>query len=92
MIAFALLNLADLVTTWIAGTRYEMNPATQRLLAQYGLWGFAVAKVLLVGYFVATATLMRRLGFRLLLRYYRAIMIWIYAVTVAWNVRYLLLA
>lgn len=91
MIAFALLNLADLLTTWAAGTCYEMNPATRRLLAQYGLWGFAVSKVLLVAYFTGTATLMRRLGFRVLLRYYRAIMIGIYAVTVAWNVRYLLL-
>lgn len=85
--AFAILNLLDILTTLYAGFALEANPVVVSL----GVEGWLLSKVLLVGYFLTTAKLFDVLGCAVLNRYYKAMMTGIYATVVLWNIRYLIL-
>ena len=87
---FLLLNILDLITTAIGGLQNETNPVGQFLIARYGFLGLVMGKAVLLVYYAGSTALMRRVwcpGARA----YKKLMIAIYLVVVAWNIRSLLL-
>jgi len=90
--AFALLNALDLLTTYIGGIQNETNPFGQAIIAWQGLLGLALGKVLLIAYIAIFGTLLRRLRLQRWASLYNKLVIGIYIVVVAWNIRYLILA
>ena len=88
MVAFAVLNLLDALTTYLGGIQNESNQVVVSIGG--GMLGLLAIKVLLIVYFAATIAILRKWSSTLALVTLR-IGIAIYVVTVAWNIRYLVL-
>ncbi|MBU1066949.1 hypothetical protein KKE60_04145 [Patescibacteria group bacterium] len=92
VVAYALVNVLDLLTTYIAGVQNEANPIVKRILEQYGFPGFALGKVLVIVYFVIIVYLFKWIRFpKVVVDFYQRLSICLIVVIVAWNVRYLIL-
>jgi len=88
MLTFVFLNLLDLLTTrWgLAALSGDLNPIVASLTWRQ----LILAKVGLLAYVLVTHALMARYWPRLA-RWYRIVLVWIYLVVVAWNIRSILL-
>jgi len=87
LVVFTLLNGLDLLITYIGGIQNETNPVGRAV----GFVGLAIGKALLIAYSIVLITLMRRLHRERWADFYQRIVIGIYVVVIAWNVRYLVL-
>ena len=87
---FLLLNVLDLMTTLAGGLHNETNPVGQFLIARWGFMGLVAGKVVLVAYIAGFTSLLEWVWYPGA-RAYKKLMIAIYLVVVAWNVRYLIL-
>jgi len=83
LLAFALLNLVDIVTTYNVlrrhGVSRELNPLARILFARFGVAGGFVLKYLLCGVLILVGALLGELEL--------ALWVWnvVLAVVVAWN-------
>ena len=87
---FLLLNVLDLMTTLAGGLHNEANPFGQFLIARYGFLGLVMGKAVLLVYYAGFTSLLGWVWYPGA-RAYKKLMIAIYLVVVAWNVRYLIL-